>query len=64
MALWNLGRGTTVRTLSKLKTQVIIISLQASFLPMQMFVCEFAGAKRLKLNQEARFGWISRFEAP
>jgi hypothetical protein len=48
---------------SKLKTQVIIISLQASFLPMQMFVCEFACAKRLKLNQEARFGWISRFEA-
>jgi aerobic-type carbon monoxide dehydrogenase small subunit (CoxS/CutS family) len=63
MALWNLGRGTTVRTLSKLKTQAIIISLQASFLPMQMFVCGFACAKRLKLNHEARFGWISRFEA-
>jgi hypothetical protein len=64
MALGNLGRGTTVRTLSKLKTQAIIISLQTSFLPMQMFVYEFAGAKTSKLNQEARFGWISRFEAP
>jgi len=60
MALWNLGRGTTFRTLCKLKTQTIIISLQASFLPMQMFVCEFAGEKRLKLNQEARFRRISR----
>jgi hypothetical protein len=63
MALWNLNRGTMVRTLSKLKTQAIIISLQASFLPMQMFVCEFAGEKRLKLNQEARFRWISRLQA-
>jgi hypothetical protein len=63
MALQNLGRRTTVRTLSKLKTQAIVISLQASFLPKQMFVCELACAKRLKLNQETRYGWISRFEA-
>jgi hypothetical protein len=37
--------------------------LITSLLPSNANVCAFACVKNLKLNQEARFEWISRFEA-
>jgi hypothetical protein len=58
MALWNLTRMTIVMALFKGDYYLI-----ASLLHSNADVCAFSCAKSLKLNQEARFEWISRFEA-
>jgi len=58
MALWNFTRKTIIKAFSKGDYYLI-----ASLLHSNVDVCAFACAKSLKLNQEARFRWISRFEA-
>jgi hypothetical protein len=58
MAFWNLIRRTIIKAFSKGNYYLI-----ASLLHSNVDVCAFACAKSLKINQEARFGWILRFEA-